>query len=63
VVTSVESFENIIGIRFIEDWSFEPEHLNFYKKVKIFALLFISYDNITGELAGYKPLFYLKPKN
>jgi hypothetical protein len=62
VVTSVEPFENIIGIRFIEDWSFEPEQLNFYKKVKTFALLFISYDN-TGELSGYRPLFYLKPKN
>jgi len=62
-VIRLSQFSDIIGIRFIEDWSFDAQNFNFYKKVKTFALLFAQYDMNTGELIGYKPYFFLKPKN
>jgi hypothetical protein len=55
--------DEIVGIRFIEDWYFEPTTFNFYKKVKAFGLLSAVYSNYTGELMGYKTMFYLKPTN
>jgi len=63
VYSTSTSLAEIIGIKFIEDWSFDPVSFNFHKKVKYFALLSSYVNRNTGELIGYQPLVYLKTKN
>lgn len=62
IVHNYLRLDQIIGLRFIEDWYTDPKDFAFHKAVKIFALLRTDYDHNTGQMKGYTPVFYLRTR-
>lgn len=56
--TSV-SFKNIGNIRFMEEWTFDITTMALAKKVVGVCAIEESYDEVTGEFRGYRPLFFV----
>ena len=58
VITKNILLEDIVKLRFLEEWYYNNKNLQIYKKVVGICPMAAAYDE-QGELKGYKPLFWL----
>jgi len=50
---------DIVRLEFLEEWVYDTKKEQFVKKVNAVGMMVAVYDEISGELRGYKPLFYI----
>jgi hypothetical protein len=61
-ITTELHFEDVIGIRFFEDWYMDPDNFGMYKRVNGIVLLMEAKDPSTGLVRGVTPFvpFYIQ---
>jgi len=50
---------DIVRLEFLEEWKYDHKKEQFVKKVNAVGMMVAVYDEISGELRGYKPLFHI----
>lgn len=58
VITNNIRIEDIVKLRFLEEWNYNKQSLQISKKVVGICPIASAYDD-KGELKGYKPLFWI----
>lgn len=54
-----KQFKNVTLLRFMEEWTFDITTMALFKKVVGVCPVVEHYDPVSGELMGYRPLFFV----